>query len=242
MRQFNAELERRVAERTAALTSSNRELEAFSYSVSHDLRAPLRAIDGFAHILAEDYGDRLDAAARSHLARIRAASQRMALTTDAMLDLARLARTELQREDVDLSALAAAVVAELPQDPSRRPEFAIAPGLHAMADRELMHLVLQNLLHNAWKFTGKVASPRIAFGEIALDGERVFFVRDNGAGFDPAHAGRLFGAFQRLHHPDDFGGTGVGLATVARIVQRHGGRVRAEGAVGQGAAFYFTLG
>ncbi|CAG0946574.1 Phytochrome-like protein cph1 [Gammaproteobacteria bacterium] len=242
MRRFNAELERRVAERTAALTSSNRELEAFSYSVSHDLRAPLRAIDGFAHILAEDYGDRLDAAARSHLARIRAASQRMALTTDAMLDLARLARTELQREDVDLSALAAAVVAELPQDPSRRPEFAIAPGLHAMADRELMHLVLQNLLHNAWKFTGKVASPRIAFGEIALDGERVFFVRDNGAGFDPAHAGRLFGAFQRLHHPDDFGGTGVGLATVARIVQRHGGRVRAEGAVGQGAAFYFTLG
>ncbi|MCC7311366.1 MAG: CHASE domain-containing protein [Sulfuritalea sp.] len=239
LRRFNAELERRVAERTAALTASNKELEAFSYSVSHDLRAPLRAIDGFAHILAEDYADRLDAAALGHLARIRTASQRMSLTTDIMMELARI---DIEREDVDLSTLAATVVAELPEDDGRRVEFLIAPGIRASADRRLMHIVLQNLLHNAWKFTERTAGPRIEFGEAALDGERVFYVRDNGTGFDPAHAGKLFGAFQRLHRPDEFAGTGIGLATVQRIVQRHGGRIWAEGAVGRGAVFYFTLG
>jgi PAS domain S-box len=242
LRRFNAELERRVAERTAALTASNKELEAFSYSVSHDLRAPLRAIDGFSRIVAEDYADRLDGAAQDHLARIRAASQRMATVIDDMLELARIARIEPERRDVDLSALAAAVCGELPEEPRRVIELAIAPGVHAQADPRLMHIVLQNLLHNAWKFTGRSAAARIEFGEIAVEGERVFFVRDNGAGFDPAHAKNLFGAFQRLHRPDEFAGTGIGLATAQRIVQRHGGRIWAEGAVGRGAVFYFTLG
>ncbi len=241
MRQFNAELERRVDERTAALTASNKELEAFSYSVSHDLRAPLRAIDGFAHILAEDYADRIDEAAQGHLARIRAASQRMALVIDDMLELARIARMEPQREDVDLSALATVVCEELPEDAGRRIEFVIASGVHASADRRLMHIVLQNLLHNAWKFTGCTEAARIEFGEAAVAGERAFFVRDNGAGFDPAYSNKLFGAFQRLHRPDEFAGTGIGLATVQRIVQRHGGRTWAEGAVGKGAMFWFTL-
>ena len=241
MRQFNAELERRVTERTAALTASNKELEAFSYSVSHDLRAPLRAIDGFSRIITEDYADRLDDAAQGHLARIRAASQRMALVIDDMLELARIARTEPQRVEVDLSALAAVVCEELHEDPGRRVELVIGPGVHALADPRLMHIVLQNLLHNAWKFTGRCAAARIEFGETEVDGERVFFVRDNGAGFDPAHSKNLFGAFQRLHRPDEFAGTGIGLATVQRIVQRHGGRIWAEGAVGEGATFCFTL-
>ena len=241
MRQFNAELERRVAERTAALTASNKELEAFSYSVSHDLRAPVRAIDGFAHILAEDYADRLDDAAQGHLARIRAASQRMATVIDDMLELARISRMEPQREDIDLSALAAVVCEELPEDPARRLELAIAPDVHAQADPRLMHIVLQNLFHNAQKFTGRCAAARIEFGATEIGGERVFFVRDNGAGFDPAHSKNLFGAFQHLHRPDEFAGTGIGLATVQRIVQRHGGRSWAEGAVDRGATFWFTL-
>ncbi|MBZ0124759.1 MAG: PAS domain S-box protein [Rhodocyclaceae bacterium] len=242
MRQFNTELERRVDERTAALTASNKELEAFSYSVSHDLRAPLRAIDGFARIIAEDYADRLDDAAQGHLARIRAASQRMATVIDDMLELARIVRIEPERRDVDLSALAAVVCEELPEDPARRIELVIAPNVHGRADPRLMHIVLQNLFHNAWKFTGRRETARIEFGATEIDGERVCFVRDNGAGFDPAHSKNLFGAFQRLHRPDEFAGSGIGLATVQRIVQRHGGRVWAESTVGHGAVFYFTLG
>jgi PAS domain S-box-containing protein len=242
LRRLNAELEQRVAERTAALAASNKELEAFSYSVSHDLRAPLRAIDGYAQIIGEDYADRLDEAAQRLLGRIRAASQRMALVTDQLMELARLTRVELQREDVELSALVRSVIDELPRQDGRRVEFAIADGVRAQADPRLLHVVLQNLVHNAWKFTAGREAARIEFGETVLEGERVFYVRDNGAGFDPAHAGKLFGAFQRLHRPDEFAGSGIGLATVARIVRRHGGRVWAEGAVGQGATFYFTLG
>ncbi|GMU48941.1 MAG: hypothetical protein AMXMBFR31_11670 [Candidatus Desulfobacillus denitrificans] len=242
LREFNSELESRVAERTAALIAANRELEAFSYSVSHDLRAPLRAIDGYAHILAEDYSGRLDGAALGHLERIRAAAQRMAVTSDAMLELARLTRTALRREGLDLSLLAASIVEEL-RGANRHPvEVVIAPGVRAFADRNLTHVVLQNLLHNACKFTARSEPARIEFGTAAEAGETVYFVRDNGAGFDPAHAGKLFGAFQRLHRPDEYAGTGIGLATVQRIVLRHGGRVWAEGAVGAGATFYFTLG
>jgi len=242
MRRFNAELERRVTERTQALQASNRELEAFSYSVSHDLRAPLRAIDGYSRIIAEDYADRLDDTALAHFDRIRAASQRMGQIIDAMLDLARLSRAELRREDIDLSALAALICGELVQDSSRQAEFAIAPDIHARADRSLLTVVMQNLIHNACKFTARSEPARIEFGTAAEAGETVYFVRDNGAGFDPAHAGKLFGAFQRLHRPDEYAGTGIGLATVQRIVLRHGGRVWAEGAVGAGATFYFTLG
>jgi PAS domain S-box-containing protein len=242
LRSFNTELERRVAERTAALTASNKELEAFSYSVSHDLRAPLRAINGFSRIISEDYAERLDGTAQDHLTHIRAASERMAEVMDDLLELARITRTEPRRGDVDLGELARIVATELQGDDARRVELVISPGMHVQADRALMKIVLQNLLHNAWKFTRRSAAARIEFGEAAAAGERAFFVRDNGVGFDPAHAKKLFGAFQRLHRPDDFPGTGTGLATVQRIIQRHGGRIWAKSAAGQGATFYFTLG
>jgi signal transduction histidine kinase len=243
IQQLNDTLEQKVRERTAELAASNRELEAFSYSVSHDLRAPLRAIDGFASVIAEDYGDRLDETGRAHLARIRQASQRMSALIDDVLELARISRAELTRSPVNLSELTHTVVEELPDDSERSgTEFLIADNLHAVADRGLLHVVLQNLVHNAWKFTGRTPQARIEFGTALTAGERAFFVRDNGAGFDPAYAHKLFQAFQRLHRPDEFPGTGVGLATVKRVIERHGGRVWAEGAVGRGATFYFTLG
>ncbi|HWP34685.1 MAG TPA: ATP-binding protein, partial [Thermodesulfobacteriota bacterium] len=241
-RALSAELERRVAARTAQLELANRELEAFSYSVSHDLRAPLRSIDGFSQALLEDYEERLDADGREHLRRVRAASQRMAQLIDDLLGLARVARSELRREAVDLSALARDIVAELRgREPERPVVVEIADGLVTRGDPRLLRLALENLLGNAWKFTRGRTPARIAVGVEQGEGEPAYFVRDNGAGFDMAYAGKLFGPFQRLHAAAEFEGNGIGLATVQRIVHRHGGRVWATGAVGQGATFYFTL-
>jgi signal transduction histidine kinase len=236
------QLEQRVAERTAQLTVANRELEAFSYSVSHDLRAPLRGIDGFSLALLEDYGAQMDATARSYLDRIRAATQRMGILIDDLLQLARVSRTEMRMEDCDLSALAESVMEDLRRSaPRRAAEITIEPGLRAWADPTLLRVVLENLLGNAWKFTAKRAVTQIALRRQDSSGAPVFSVADNGAGFDPAHAGQLFSPFQRLHPASEFPGTGIGLATVQRILQRHGGRAWADAQPGQGATFYFTL-
>jgi PAS domain S-box-containing protein len=238
IQQLNRDLQQRAAE----LEVINRELESFSYSVSHDLRAPLRSIDGFSQALFEDYPDRLDDQGRHYLARVRASTQRMAELIDDLLQLSRVTRAEMRRERVDLSALADSVVTDLRRtEPRRRVEVAIQPGLAAEGDPKLLHVVLQNLLSNAWKFTARTAHPRIEIGMQNQGGDRVFYVRDNGVGFDAAYAGKLFVPFQRLHTEGEFPGTGIGLATVQRIVHRHGGRVWAEGAVNQGATFYFAL-
>jgi light-regulated signal transduction histidine kinase (bacteriophytochrome) len=242
LRQAHDELEQRVQERTAQLAVANRELEAFSYSVSHDLRAPLRTIDGFSQTVLEDYADRLDAAGKESLQRVRAATQRMSALIDDLLNLARLTRSEMSREAVDLSALAKSVVAELQtNEPGRQVEFAISDGLVTQGDSRLMRVVMENLLGNAWKYTARHNRARIEFAGHRDNGKSVFFVRDDGAGFDPTYATRLFGAFQRLHSMDEFPGTGVGLATVQRIIHRHGGKVWAEGLVEKGATFYFAL-
>lgn len=236
--ELNAGLERRASD----LEALNKELEAFSYSVSHDLRAPLRAIDGFSQALIEDYGASLDATAHDYLARVRRGAQRMGQLIDDMLKLSRVSRTELALEDVDLSALAQEVWSEIArQNPHRNVQVVIAPGLRAQADMSLMRIVLENLLGNAWKFTGRTADARVEFGARVIDGRQAFYVRDTGAGFDMAYAAKLFGAFQRLHEAHEFPGSGIGLATVQRVVSRHGGRVWAEGAPGAGATFYFTL-
>jgi signal transduction histidine kinase len=236
------ELEQRVEERTAELAAANKELEAFSYSVSHDLRAPLRSIDGFSQALAEDYGDKLDSEAMGHLRRVRAAAQRMGLLIDDMLNLSRVTRAEMHRERVDLSEIARSIASELQKtDCQREAEWVIEDGIEVYGDSRLLRVVLDNLLANAWKYTSKHARARIEFGYDQHNGKATYFVKDDGAGFDPDHAGMLFGAFQRLHKLAEFPGTGVGLATVHRIVHRHGGRVWAEGAVEKGATFYFTL-
>ena len=242
IRTLNTELEQRVVERTAQLTAANQELEAFSYSVSHDLRAPLRSIDGFSRILLRSYLDKLDTPGQDYLQRVRAASQRMGQLIDDLLELSRVTRVELRREAVDLSALGRAIAAELQQtQPGRQVTFVIAEGLVARGDARLLRVVLENLLNNAWKFTGKLTHAKITFDSTQQDDRPVYCVHDNGAGFDMAYADKLFGAFQRLHPASEFEGTGIGLATVQRIIHRHGGRVWAEGAVGQGARFYFTL-
>jgi len=236
---------RRELERAKeAAEVANRELEAFSYSVAHDLRAPLRTIDGFSQALLDDCGDRLDADGQRHLRYVREAAQLMAHLIDDVLTLSRVTRSDLRREAVDLSALARAAVARLEQaGPRRDLAVVIAGGVAADGDPRLLGLVLDNLLSNAWKFTAKRAGgARIEFGADTVDGEARYFVRDNGAGFDMTYVDKLFGAFQRLHAAHDFEGTGVGLATVQRVVHRHGGRVWAEGEVGVGATFTFTLG
>ena len=231
-----------LARSNSDLAAANNELESFSYSVSHDLRAPLRTIDGFSHALLEDCGDRLDDTGKTHLNRIRAATQRMGMLIDDLLNLSRLSRTEMHVQSVDISAMAFSVADEIQKSqPERHIELRIEDGLKATADPGLLRAVLENLLSNAWKFTSKRASAHVEFGVTREHGSPAFFVRDDGAGFDPAYADRLFGAFQRLHSMSEFAGTGVGLATVQRIVHRHGGRIWAESAVNRGATFYFTL-
>ncbi|MCI0340337.1 MAG: ATP-binding protein [Planctomycetales bacterium] len=227
---------------SAAAESANRELEAFSYSVSHDLRAPLQTMDGFGELLLEDCGGRLDERGKTYIGHIREGAQRMALLIDRLLELSRVGRAEVARVEVDLSAIARGVLDELrAADPRRVVEAVVRDGVAARGDPVLLKLVLRNLLGNAWKFTGKKATARIEFGVEDAAGERVFFVRDNGAGFDMAYADKLFRPFQRLHGDEEFAGTGVGLATVLRIVHRHGGRVWAEAVPDRGATLRFTL-
>lgn len=239
---LNATLEARVRQRTAELESRNRELEAFSYSVAHDLRGPLRAIDGFSHLLIEDCGSRLDADGHTYLGRIRAASQRLGELIDDILDLARISRHEMERQPVDLSARVAALRQELEeQEPQRHVEWRIAPGALAQADPVLIGHVVENLVRNAWKFSVERSPARIEFGGRTEGGETVFYVADNGAGFDMAYVDKLFKPFQRLHHASRFAGTGIGLAIVARVIERHGGRIWAESVPDKGATFHFTL-
>jgi PAS domain S-box-containing protein len=231
-----------LMKRTAQLEATNKELEAFTYSVSHDLRAPLRSIDGFSLALLEDYADRLDEDGQDYLRRVRAASQRMAQLIEDLLQLSRLTRREMRREMVDLSQLVQTIAAELQQrEPERQVGFIIEQGVAADGDAGLLRVALENLLGNAWKFTSKQPRARIEFGVTQRNGEAAYFVCDDGAGFDMAYADRLFSAFQRLHSASEFEGTGIGLATVQRIIHRHGGRIWAEGTVEQGATFYFTL-
>ncbi len=240
---FNQELEVRIQARTRELSDANTELEAFSYSVSHDLRAPLRAIDGFSQVLEEDHSAQVGEEGMDALRRIRAASQRMALLIDDLLKLSRATRGELKRTSVDITAMALSVEAELrARTPDRKVEVRVAPGMTAEADPHYLRIALANLLDNAWKFTRGTPEPRIEVSAETVDGERVYKVQDNGAGFDMAYAKKLFTPFQRLHRSADFEGTGIGLATVQRIVHRHGGRIWAHAEVGRGATFCFTLG
>jgi PAS domain S-box-containing protein len=242
VQRLNAELERRVRERTAELEASTDELDAFAYSVSHDLRAPLRSIEGFSQILIEDYADRLDEEGREYLYRVQANVTRMAQLIDDLLDLSRATRTELHRERVDLAALAGEIVAELRDtDPGRIVGVAIGDDLAGLGDPHLVRLVMHNLLANAWKFTSHRESAAIEVGSRTEGGEQVYFVRDNGAGFDMRYAAKLFDPFQRLHATTDFEGSGIGLAIVHRIIRRHGGRIWADGAPDRGATFSFTL-
>ncbi len=237
------ELEQRVEERTSQLRAINEELESFAYSVSHDLRTPLRSIDGFNHVILEDFGDALGETGRDYLERSRAAAQRMDRLIDDLMKLTRIARAELRPERLDLSSLAATVVAELDKTGSERKVACKVEDVPlTRGDPDLIVEALRNLLNNAWKFTSKAESPKVQFGSFQNDeGETVYFVRDNGVGFDMIYADRLFGAFERLHAVDEFEGSGIGLATVRLIVRRHNGRVWAESAPGEGATFYFTL-
>lgn len=267
IRELNRSLEQRVQERTAELRAANQELDSFAYAVSHDLRQPLRAMNGFSRALVEDCGATLPGEARTHLDEIILASRRMGELIDGLLRLSRSTRGELRRDAVDLSALAARILGELAAaEPDRRVPWTVAPGLTAQGDERMIEVVLSNLLDNAWKYTAKTPQPMIEFGTVAAELTRpnppeaesgsekvkseqnlltsaatVFFVRDNGAGFDLKHAARLFQPFQRLHREDEFPGLGIGLATVQRIVHRHGGTIRAIAAPGQGATFIFSL-
>ncbi len=239
----NRDLERRVEERTAELRVANGQLEAFSYSVAHDLRAPLRAVSGFASAIAEDCGGELGENGRGHLDKVLGAARHMGELIDGMLALSRVVNVELRRVAIDLSELARAIVANLrAAEPARSAEVEIHPGLLAVGDPALLRAALTNLLGNAWKYSSRCANARIELGRIGEEaGKAVFFVRDNGVGFDMNYAQRLFGAFQRLHHSHEFPGHGVGLATVERIVSRHGGRVWAQARPNEGATFFFTL-
>ncbi len=239
---LNLSLERRVAERTSELESLNKELESFSYSVSHDLRAPLRGIDGFTMLLQKGHGSKLDEQGQGYLDRVRAATQRMGHLIDDLLNLSRTSRSEIVRMDLDLSEMARSIARELQvAAPERKVELSIAPDMKVHADPTLMRVVLENLMGNAWKFTRDREGARMDVGWKASNGSPIYFIRDNGAGFDMQYADKLFGAFQRLHSVTEFDGTGVGLANVQRVIHRHGGRVWAEAVVGEGATFYFTL-
>jgi PAS domain S-box-containing protein len=241
-RDLNASLEFRVAERTRDLSNANKELESFSYSVSHDLRAPLRTIDGFSLALLEDCADKLDDLGKRHLQRIRAATQRMGQLIDDLLNLSRVTRAQLSSHTFDLSAVVSSVAHELQaSQPERQVAWHIQPGLCVTGDPQLLRVAVENLLNNAWKYTSRRPTASIGFGKTDHNGFSAYFVKDDGAGFDPAHADRLFGAFQRLHSTAEFPGTGVGLATVQRVIHRHGGRIWAESAVDHGATFFFTI-
>lgn len=243
LREHRDHLEELVSERTRELEIANKELESFAYSVSHDLRAPLRAIDGFSQALQEDYESGLDETAKSHLGRVRAASQRMGELIDDILNLSRVTRSEMGSSTVDLSRIAAAVVSRLRDlEPERDVEIRIEEGVQASGDKVLLGVVLDNLIGNAWKYSAGEPGARIEFGVIEQSGRQTFFVRDNGVGFDMRYANKLFGIFQRLHRAEEFEGTGVGLATVQRVIQRHQGCVWAEASPGEGACFYFTIG
>jgi signal transduction histidine kinase len=236
------ELERRVRQRTEELEALNRELESFNYSVSHDLRAPLRGIDGFSRVLEEEYSDALDESGRAYLRRIRNGAKRMGVLIDALLDFSRIARGGLDLRALSVSSIACAIAETLAsRSPERRVEFLCAPDLIAVADARLLTIALENLLENAWKFTSERSDPRIEVGWDDLDGEGAFFVRDNGTGFDMKYAERLFAPFQRLHGDGRFEGSGIGLATVQRIIRRHGGSIWAEAKPDEGATFRFTL-
>ncbi|HKU17620.1 MAG TPA: response regulator [Steroidobacteraceae bacterium] len=235
-------LEQTLQQRTAALEAANRELEAFNYSVAHDLRAPLRGIDSFSQLLLERYAQQLDPEGLSYLNRVRGAAARMSQLIDALLSLAQVGRSELQPLDLDLSQLVSSVNSEIAAaNPGRTVPVAIAPGMRAFADPRLLRLVVANLLENAWKFTARRPRPAVEVGPCQNTALPTYYVRDNGAGFDPAYASRLFGAFQRLHPDREFPGTGIGLAIVQRVITRHGGTVWAESRPDQGATFYFTL-
>jgi PAS domain S-box-containing protein len=243
-RRLNAELEERVRERTAELEASTRDLDAFAYSVAHDLRAPLRAISGFSEVLLEDHGQHLDETGQEYLGRVVAATKRMGQLIDELLDLSRAGRVELDPRRVDLTALAYRVAGDLRAlGPERadKVDVCIDEGLSAVGDPVLLELMVLNLMSNAWKFTAKERKPRIHFGSIGQEGSPVYLVQDNGAGFDMRYADKLFAPFQRLHNRDDFPGSGIGLAIVSRIVDRHGGRIWAESEPGEGATFFFTL-
>jgi len=243
VRHLNEELEERVRERTTELAAANKELESFSYSVSHDLSAPLRGIDGFSRMLAEDFGALLPEVGRSYITRIRAATQRMQQLIDDLLRLSRVTRDELQRESLDLSHMARELVDELRAAQAQRSvSIEIAPDLVVFADRNLLRIAMSNLLRNAWKFTSRRSAATIQVGVLREGNETVYFVKDDGAGFDMRYAGRLFGAFHRLHRSSEFEGTGIGLAIVSRILHRHGGRIWAEAGIDRGATFFFTLG
>jgi len=241
-RKLNEELEQRVKKRTAQLEATNKELESFSYSVSHDLRAPLRSIDGFSMALLEEYNDQLDVEGKDYLKRVRSASQRMGQIIDDLLSLSRISRRELHKEEVNLSEMAERIISKFQErEPDRKVDIVIGNKVTAICDSNLIEVVLENLLSNAWKFISRQEKPWIVFDTVLQDNELVYCVRDNGAGFDMAYAGKLFGAFQRLHKDTDFEGYGIGLATVMRIINRHEGRIWAEGYVNRGASFYFVL-
>jgi light-regulated signal transduction histidine kinase (bacteriophytochrome) len=225
-----------------ALEATNKELESFSYSVSHDLRAPLRGMDGFSKTLLEDYSDKLDATGKNYLERIRAGTQRMGLLIDDLLKLSRVNRVEFKRESVDLSKMVRTMLLTVRKNnPARDVKVSIQKDIIIDGDGHLLEIAITNLIDNAWKFTGKTENTRIEFGTLLKDGKTVMFIRDNGVGFDMTYVDKLFGAFQRLHTTAEFPGTGIGLATVQRVIHRHGGQVWAEGEVGKGATFFFTL-
>lgn len=238
IKKLNSDLQQHAAQ----LEAANKELESFSYSVSHDLRAPLRSIDGFSQALLEDYGETLPPQGRNYLERVRSAAQRMAVLIDDLLALSRVTRTPLQPRFINLSQIAGEIAASLQESqPERKAVITIMPDLMVEGDPRLMRIVFDNLLGNAWKFTSKQEHTSIEFGQKSRTKERIFFVRDNGAGFDMAYADKLFGVFQRLHSVSEYPGTGIGLATVHRIITIHGGRIWADSREGKGATFYFTI-
>jgi light-regulated signal transduction histidine kinase (bacteriophytochrome) len=238
----NAELEQRVRDYAAKAEAATKELEGFCYSVSHDLRAPLRSVDGFTHALIESSHAKLDTVEREYLQRVRAASHRMGRLIDDLLHLSRVGRREMRVQETNLSDLAVSVSRELQKsEPSRHVDFVITPELYGKGDERLLKIVLENLLGNAWKFTGKTQGARIEFGRALKDGVEAFYVRDNGAGFDMTYADKLFTPFARLHGANEFPGTGIGLAVVQRIINRHGGRLWAEGELNRGATLWFAL-